>query len=162
MSVCVCVVFSTPSSSSSFSFTLRKYPNFLGFDDGISSIVQTHWALPWFMTYLFSFRSAYLSFGTFHFSRCLEKTNKMREPLALSVTLFIIWQIKVFGACVFVDNWFFWRTFCTKLPIHTYADVYLFCRRKRINRKKWFYRYITISNGYKKSEERKLLHKHSC
>lgn len=149
-----------------FSVSLRKYSIFFGFDDGISSIVQTHWALLWFMTYLFSFCSAYISFGTFHFSRCQEKkNNKMREPLALSVTLFIIWQIKVFCACVFVDNWFFWRTFCTKLPIHTYAEhLFFFCCWKEKDQQKMVLSiYFTISNGYKnKCEKRKLLHKHSC
>lgn len=47
---------------------------FLGFDDGISALFK-YCALLWFMTYLFTFCSAYLSFGTFHFSRCQEKNN---------------------------------------------------------------------------------------
>lgn len=121
----------------------------------------------WFMTYLFSFHSAYLSFGTFHFSRCQGKNqqNERREPLALSVTLFIIWQIKVLCACVFVDNWFFWRTFRTKLPIHTYA-VYFVCvflEGKGSTEKKIVLSiYYHFERMYKKSEKRKLLHKHSC
>lgn len=99
----------------------ENIPIFCGIDYGISTLFK-HCALLWFMTYLFSFYSAYLSFGTFHFSRCQEKTittaaatpttnGKRKKPLALSVTMFIIWQIKVFGACVSVDNWFFCRRF---------------------------------------------------
>lgn len=58
----------------------------------------------------------------------------------LSVTVFIIWQIKVFCAYVCVDNWFS-ADVLHKLPIHTYLFL-----GKRINKNR-FYRYITTLNG---------------
>lgn len=65
----VCVFFFSFSEISQF---------FFRFDDGILALFK-HCVSLWFMTYLFSFHSAYLSFGTFHFSHCQKKNKKKKQ-----------------------------------------------------------------------------------
>lgn len=128
VAVCVCLSFFLHL----FLLLFENIPIFSGFVDGISALFKhCMQALLWFMTYLFSFCSAYLSFGTFHFSRCQEKKNriatavKMKTKETFGVKCDYVYNLTDKGilcVCVFVDNWFFWRTFCNQI-----ADSHMHC-----------------------------------